>query len=569
MYLREATVKAKGRTYSYLQICETVRVGRKNTRKVLGHLGRSDQLDPKKLDGLIQHLRRYSSPEVQAYRPLSELEILSAKEYGAVLVCRRLWEMLGLEEFLAGQPEAIREAIFRLVSSRLLEPQSKLATSEWQDSVYWPSQASRPSYDGLLAAMDALLPLKAELEEKLFQRYSQDLFSLNLRFVLYDLTSSYFEDDGVCELAEFGYSRDHRPDRRQVMWGMAITPEGLPISQRVFPGNTGDSKTVIETTQGLRERFGLAKVMIVADQGMFSAENALELEAAGQPYLLAIKVRSMKLGEAAVKAAAKLGLPRPKDPGAEWSVREVGLENGRRHIVVFSAFKAQHDRVVRLTRLQKTRTDLRSLARHAAQRKLKRADVIATASRVFAEHETGQYFGYLASDGGLSFWLERATYRRQRRLDGIFILQTNQDSNQLSPQEAVAAYRQLMEVERAFRLIKSPVIKVRPIFHWSQRRVEAHLFICHLAFLLAKALELKLGELPEAERDPLSGEPERKLTATRALTLLRSLKVVEHRWQEWDVAQLTVPSAAVKTLLGSLDLKELPKLLSIRRLSSA
>ncbi len=126
-----------------------------------------------------------------------------------------------------------------------------------------------------------------------------------------------------------------------------------------------------------------------------------------------------------------------------------------------------------------------------------------------------------------------------------------------------------MEVERAFRLIKSPVIKVRPIFHWSQRRVEAHLFICHLAFLLAKALELKLGELPEAERDPLSGEPERKLTATRALTLLRSLKVVEHRWQEWDVAQLTVPSAAVKTLLGSLDLKELPKLLSIRRLSSA
>ncbi len=175
----------------------------------------------------------------------------------------------------------------------------------------------------------------------------------------------------------------------------------------------------------------------------------------------------------------------------------------------------------------------------------------------------------MASDGGLSFWLERATYRRQRRLDGIFILQTNQDSDQLSAQEAVAAYRQLMEVERAFRLIKSPVIKVRPIFHWSQRRVETHLFICYLAFLLAKALELKLGELPEAERDALSGESERKLTATRALTLLRSLKVVEHRWQEWDVAQLTAPSAAVKTLLGALDLRDLAKLLSIRRLAPA
>lgn len=569
MYVREATVNAKGRTYSYLQICETVRVGKKNTRKVLGHLGRSDQLDPKKLDGLIQHLRRYASPEVQAYRPLSELEILSAKEYGGVLLCRQLWGMVGLEEFLAAQPDAIREALFRLVSSRLLEPQSKLATSEWQDSVYWPSAGPRPSYDGLLAAMDALLSLKPELEEKLFERYTQDLFSLNLRFVLYDLTSSYFEGDGVCELAEFGHSRDHRADRRQVMWGMAITPEGLPITQRVFPGNTGDSKTLIDTTQELRERFGLSQVVIVADQGTFSAENVRELEAVGQPYLLAIRVRSMKLGEAAVKEAERLGLPRPKDPQAEWSVREVEVEKGRRHIVVFSAFKAQHDRVVRQVRLQKTRADLRSLARYAVQKKLKRADVIAAATRIFSEHETGQYFGYLAADGGLSFWLERAVYRRQRRLDGIFILQTNQGSRQLSTEEAVAAYRQLMEVERAFRLIKSPIIKVRPIFHWTKRRVEAHLFICYLAFLLAKAMELKLAELSESDREELSGEAERKLTAARALTLLRSLKVIEHRWQEWDVAQLTVPTAAVKKLLGPFGLGDLPKLLSIRRLASA
>lgn len=565
MYLRFNRVTAKGHNYEYVQICRSVRLGGKIRRKVVANLGRRDELDVAEVDALIQNLRRLASPEVQAQRPLSELELIEAKDYGGVLACWQLWQLAGLEEFLAGQSEELREALFRLVSSRLLEPRSKLATSEWQDLVHWPSQGPRPSYDGLLAAMDMLQPLKPELEEKLFRHYTQDLFSLDLRFVLYDLTSSYFEGDGVCELAEFGHSRDHRGDRRQVMWGMAITPEGLPITQHVYPGNTGDAKTLLGTTEELRQRFGLARVMIVADQGVFSAKNVAELEAAEQPYLLAIRVRSMKLGEAAVKQAEKQGLTRPKDPEAEWSFQEVELERGRRHVVVFSAFKAQHDRIVRQLRLKKTRADLSSLARHAARQKLKRAEVIAAASRIFAEHETGQYFGYLALDGGLSFWLERTTYRRQRRLDGIFILQTNQQAGQLNAEEAVAAYRQLMEVERSFRLIKSPVIKVRPIFHWTRRRVEAHLFICQLAFLLAKILELKLAELPAAEREQLSGEANRRVTATRALTLLRSLKVAQDRWQDWEMLRTTRPSSAAIKILGQLGICEVPRLLSLRK----
>lgn len=290
----------------------------------------------------------------------------------------------------------------------------------------------------------------------------------------------------------------------------------------------------------------------MADRGMFSAANVEGLEQSQIKYVLALRARQQLEGHAALALADHAGLPRPQDEQAPWEMREVSLRKGVRHVVVYSAFKAIHDRLVRARRLQRTRSDLRQLQARAA--KLKRRTLIERATRILAEHKTGQYFGYLV--GRRSPLLARARpLPAQRRHDGIFILQTNDP--RLSSEEIVGAYRQLQEVERAFRVLKS-LIKVRPIYHRAERRVEAHIFICFLAYLLAKTLELRLRQAGL------------QLTAARALELLSRLQAVEHTWEDQAVVvQATTPDRDLKAILDALDIRLINPVLRVTSYQAA
>jgi transposase len=542
LYVTFRRTKRDQRVYEYVDIVESYRTEGKVRRKTLGTLGRRDQLPPEKVDGLIEHLRKLASPEGRRGIRLGEMRIQASRELGSSLAVQQLWQELGLDELLAGLPQSraapVSEAVFRMVVNRLSDPLSKLALVDWQRQVEWPSGRGELDHNHYLRSMDRLHPHRQEIEDAVFLRVTQ-LFSLPLRLVFYDLTSVYFEGDGVSPLAEYGYSRDHRDDRSQVVVGLAVTQEGLPITHRVYPGNTGDPLTFLPMVSELKARFGLPDAVIVADRGMFSAANVKGLEESGVKYVLALRARQQLEGHAALELADRAGLPRPQDETAPWQMREVSLRQEVRHVVVYSAYKALHDRLVRARRLQRTRSDLRQLQARAA--KLKRRSLIERATRILAEHKTSQYFGYLAADGGLSFWLERAHYRRQRRHDGIFILQTN--DSRLSAQEIVASYRQLQEVERAFRALKS-LVKVRPMFHWAERRVEAHIFICFLAYLLAKALELKLQATGL------------QLSAARALDQLSRLQAVEHTWEDRAiVVQATKPDRDLQAILDALGIR--------------
>jgi transposase len=538
LYVTFRRTKRGQRVYEYVDIVESYRTQGKVRRKTLGTLGRRDELSPQKVDGLIEHLRKLASPQGRRGVRLGEMRIVASRELGISLAARQLWGELGLDKLLEALPQSrsapVAEAVFRMVANRLSDPLSKLALVDWQSQIEWPSDAGDLDHNQYLRSMDRH-PHRQELEDAVFGRVAE-LFSLPLSLVFYDLTSVYFEGDGVSPLAEYGYSRDHRDDRAQVVVGLAVTQEGLPITHRVYPGSTGDPLTLLPMVRELKERFGLPDAVIVADRGMFSAANVEGLEASGVRYVLALRARQQLEGHAALDLAERAGLPRPQDENAAWEVREVSLRKDVRHVVVYSAYKALHDRLVRARRLERTRADLRLLQARAA--KLKRRTLIERATRILAEHKTSQYFGYLAGDGALSFWLERAHYRRQRRHDGVFILQTNDFG--LGAEEIVRAYMQLQEVERAFRALKS-LVKVRPMFHWAERRVEAHIFICFLAYLLAKALELKLRAAGL------------QLTATRALDLLSRLQAVEHTWEEQAVVvQASTPSRELQTILDAL-----------------
>ena len=342
-------------TYEYVDIVESVRVDGKVVRRRLGTLGQRQDLPPHKIDALIEHLRKLASPEGLRGISLGEIEIRAVREYGVTLVAHHLWRQLGLDELLGGLTQSrsapVSEAVFRMVVNRLCDPTSKLGLVDWTDErgnlhrgwqgqVQWPNGNHALDHNHYLRSMDRLHPHRQELEDRLFARLT-DLLSLPLQLVFYDLTSTYFEGDGVCELAEYGYSRDHRGDRAQVVIGLAITQEGLPITHRVFPGSTMDVTTLEPMADELRQRFGLQEPVLVADRGMFSADNVAAFRLDGQRYILALRSRQQAEGKQALDLAHLAGLPRPREVKAEWQWREVDAVTGLRHVVVYSAFKAR------------------------------------------------------------------------------------------------------------------------------------------------------------------------------------------------------------------------------------
>jgi transposase len=552
MYVRTRRVRRGDRSYEYVDIVQSQRLQGRIVQHRLGTLGRRDQLSPQTIDGLIQHLRKLASPQGLHGVRLGDVRINAVREYGPALVARQLWEELGLHQLLTALPRPasldLEEAVFRMVVNRLCEPTSKLGLVDWTDEhgnthqgwqgqVEWPSGDGPLDYHHYLRAMDHLHPHREELEDRLFSRVT-NLLSLPLRLVFYDLTSTYFEGDGVCELAEYGYSRDHRGDRAQVVVGLAVTQEGLPITHRVFPGSTVDVTTLVPMAEELRRRFGLQDAVLVADRGMFSADNVAAFRLSGQRYILALRSRQQAEGELALDLAQLAGLPRPRDEKAEWQWREVDAIAGLRHVVVYSAFKARHDFEVRDRRLRRALDDLRRLRAQAQREKLSARRIIERATKILSQHKSARYLTYEAAPGTLNFRLDRDQYRQQRRHDGVFVLETNHPD--LSTAEVVQSYRQLMEVERAFRVLKS-LVKVRPVYHHRDRRVETHIFICFLSYLLAKVLEQRLRAAGLT------------ISVAHALATLKRLQAVEHTWENQAlVVQATRPQADVERILDAL-----------------
>jgi transposase len=337
--------------------------------------------------------------------------------------------------------------------------------------------------------------------------------------------------------------------------GLALTQEGYPIAHHVFPGDTADVSTVAQLAQQLQQRFGLPEALVVGDRGLLSAANAQALEELGLRYVLALRTRQHRRAAAAVETALATGLARPSDPEAPWTVQEVEAVDGQRQVVVYSAFRALHDRLVRRRRLQQARDGLRRLqAQVAAGRLSEPRTITERATRLLGQAQAAKFFSWQLTDGRFSFQLKRAVYRAQRRLDGMYVLVSN--APQLATADIVAAYRQLHRVEQAFRVLKS-LVKLRPIYHWTARRVEAHIGICVLAYLLATRLE---HHLAQAGLD---------LTAAQALQQLEDVRAVDQQWADVVLTHRTRPGAQAARILQALDLPTEPTILRTSPLTAA
>ena len=468
MYVRTKVFKNRdGSTRTYLQLVKAERVNGKVRQRVVANLGRLEHLQEGALDKLIEGLVRFSRSEWIRGQAL-QMTACRAKSWGCSSVFYRLWQQVGLEEIITrlhkgSQVEAdINEALFAMVLNRLMEPCSKLMVSQWMRKIY------RPQWEGislhhLYKALDFVATHKEHIERFLFHRV-RDLFRMELDLVLWDATTTYFEGRAAEGLARYGFSKDKRPDRLQIMIGVLTTGDGFPIAHEVFAGNTAEVRTFREAIRKVKETFRLGRVILVADRGMVSQEVLKELEREGLQYIVGVKLRKLKVAKEVLARAGRY-----KEVGESLKVKEV-VHQGKRYIVCLNPQERERDRAVREEVIEELKAKLRGGERRAL-----------IGNRVYRRYLE------IKKD---ALRLNKEKIRQEALYDGKYVLLTNSG---LDAAEVALSYKGLWVVERAFRELKS-TLDLRPVYHWTEKRIRGHVMVCFLAFMLEMSLKKKLDE---------------------------------------------------------------------------
>ncbi len=407
---------------------------------------------------------------------------------------------LGLDALL-GPPSQLRDVALGLVCAQVLEPASKAAYTSWfsDTSLGVDLGLTRLHTDACYEAMDLLLERKDAIEAALVHRDREDG-----SFVCYDLSSSFVEGSHN-ELAAFGHSRDGKRGKRQIEYGVVATTEGLPVAIEVFPGNTADPKSFAEVVEATKDRFGLSRVVFVGDRGMItSARIAALKEAGGFGWVMALRAPD-------IKALVADGAIQPSLFDEVNLAEIVHSDYEGEHLVACkNPFLAAERARKREALLSATEVDLDKVASSVASGRLRDPGRIGLrAGRVLNRHKMAKHFEIEIADGVFSFSRKTEAIEAEAALDGIYVIRTSEPAQALSPDEVVATYKSLANIERDFRTMKSVDLHIRPIRRRLTDRVRAHAFICllaaHLVFHLRAAwapLTFK-DEAPPARTDPV------------------------------------------------------------------
>jgi len=484
-----ARIKKSGK-YHYLQIVENNKVKGQVKQRVIATIGRLDQLQEKgRVETLIRSLSRYSEKAMLILTGHSDPEALTIK-IGPALIFERLWEQSGIKKALRRLLNGrkfefdVERAVFLTVLHRLMTSGSDRYCERWRRD-YAVAGTEPLELHHLYRAMaflgapltdqsaaSALAPRcnKDLIEEDMFKTW-RDLFS-GLELVFFDTTSIYFEGEGGEALGERGFSKDHRPDLKQMVVGVVINDEGRPICCEMWPGNTTDVKTLVTITQGLRQRFQIQRFCIVADRGMISAENLKYLEAQNATaYILGTRMRKDKeVREQVLTCGGRYQEVHPlgsktKDP-SPLKVKEV-RHMGHRYIVCLNERQATKDKLTREAIIK------------ALEEKIPKGPKGLVGNK--------GYRGYVKIEKD-STSIDVEKVKAEARFDGKWILRTNTD---LATAQVALKYKELWQVERVFRDVKS-MLETRPVFHQRDDTIRGHVFCSFLALVLRKELERHL-----------------------------------------------------------------------------
>jgi hypothetical protein len=453
-------------------------------QRVLGHLGREEQVRPH-LPALIQTLQRLSdTPLLDPSAVVPE----AAQDFGGMWLCSQLWQELELDQVLTkATDKETAERCFALVANRVLAPRSKLATHRWLERVARPDGGSwELEYTQLLRGMDALAKVQEQVEEAVYWQL-MNLLRCDPTLVFVDLTSIYVEGEGMESLWQYGHSKDGKSQNKQLLLALVVTPDGYPLAHFLFEGNRAEKVAMLEMLQQLRHRFGLKRCVVVGDRGLISTAVLQALDEAGYDHILALRARQSKTATAALE----------REVGSGWTeveehlwVQEVEVPDAPRVVLAFNPQKQLEDRRWRERKLEQGWAAMDGLLDRWQQGRITSDQVvIREATRALVRMDAHRFFHVQVRGRNLDVEENQEHLEREARLDGVFILQSS--AQDLDPTEIVQAYKQLLWVERAFRTLKS-FLRVRPVYHFTERRIRAHIFLCVLGYLLENHLRQRL-----------------------------------------------------------------------------
>ncbi len=525
MFVKTTRRRRGDKVYEYLSLVESVRNGSKVGHRTLLRLGEVTALrESGQLERIVAALERHLRRERV---DVGALAAEGAPGVGAVAAVWAVWQRLGLDGWFAQVgaargAKALEHAVFAMVANRLVAPCSKRRLVEWTASdVVMPDGWSAPSPDQYYRALDAVAATKDETETYLYTRLC-DLANLDLRLVCYDLTSTYFEGStrpsGRFGSRAFGYSRDHRSDRPQIVIGLLCTSDGIPVAHHVFAGNTNDATTLPAVLDDLAERFAVGRICVVADRGLMSAANVEAVTEAGFDHLLATGLRRDRISAEALQA---INEETAWVEIAQHSCRaaDIFLEDGTRAVVVESDAGVRRDTARTAEIVAATEAKLRALENRVRAGRVKDpAKIGAAAQRILAAGGR-RLFEVDIGEGHILYHYNEDAHTYEELLAGPNVLATSLTPTQADTAQVVGYYRQLAAVEARFRVLKD-FLRLRPVRHWTEQRVRGHVAVCVYAALVETLINHALTQADI--RDPDIGN--QHLTAARALRDLNRIR---------------------------------------------
>lgn len=576
MFLRPINKRKCGKDHFYWALVESYRTEKGPRQRIVGYVGDVSKGKAKQLHQSVERCDSvqqdfFSAEELPEFATIETRKTRTERqrEFGGVWLGNKLFEKLGLSEFFSSCDKRSREIvdwqdiIKVLVLSRFCHPSSELYIAE-----HFYEQAAFEDFLGIPASMiyenrlyrglDKLLPHKDALERHLKERLG-GLFSIDYDLFLYDVTSTYFEGEMArSSLAQRGYSRDSRPDCKQVCIALVVTKEGLPLGYEVFAGNRHDSTTVKEIVEKMEGQYGSADRIWVMDRGMISDENLGELKS--RRYIIGTPKASLK------------GFERQLTQASDWQVVREGVEakictspeEGSKEVFILCRSKeralkeqAMHDRFIK--RIEQGIEKLRRACERAEGRDITKT-IERRIGRMLVKNSRGAAFFTLFTRYDvvehrtvLSVEKRDGDTEWQRRTEGHYLLRTN--ITDWEPQRLWEAYINLTDAEEAFHIHKSD-LHLRPIRHHKDDRIRAHIFVCFLAFVLWKTFGLM------CKKSGLGDEPRRVYNAIAKICMV-DVVLTTTEGKELKIRTVPRPDKPLQILLHRLSL-QLPERLTKR-----
>lgn len=541
MFIRESKSKRNGKVHRTFQIAESYRddSGKVKQRTLL-HLGPANKFLKKDINSLINGLLKAKGKTLEQL----ESEADNVKSFGQIFAVLHLWKELKISQTVMRLQKqtnikfCIKDHLKCLVLNRLDDPSSKLRLMTWLETVYIPGiNKSEIHYEYLLRAMDFIIERKEEIE-KAISNQMLNLFNSELKLCFYDLTSTYFEAEASItddDIRRNGYSRDKRPDRKQIVIGVVMTSDGMPLAHYTFQGNTSDRSTLKEVTDNIKKRFGIKKLLIVCDKGLVSGSNLEYLNNNKTEFILGESPKQSIVAREVIQQANKDRIANSKkDQAYIYETQKVKkskiieivgdkkktrqYETELRYIAAYNPAVAKKKRLGREQRIKDTMEEIKEIL----AKNINPEDHYHQIKSCIERKRISKLIKADYKKGKINIINNDEAILQAKVSDGWFLTITS--NKELDKEAIISSYKDLKHVEHGFYELKHS-LDLRPNFHWTEKRIQGHVMICFISLQIAALLERRL--------EPI------KLSWEKAIQKLSCQKVIEWKSEKGSRKALT------------------------------